>query len=66
MNVLVIHIHRGDRQMGYKMIVDAAMATLKPKYIHLVKKYMHMKHCRKQVGIYGIPRMSLFQFRIRI
>ena len=30
--------HRGDMQIDHKMIVDAAMVALRPKYNHVVKK----------------------------
>lgn len=30
--------HRGDMQIDHKMIVDAAMVALRPKYDHVVKK----------------------------
>lgn len=30
--------HRGDMQLDHKMIVDAAMVALRPKYEHVVKK----------------------------
>lgn len=35
----VVYIpHRGDMQIDHKMIVDAAMVALRPKYVHMVKK----------------------------
>ncbi len=30
--------HRGDMQLDHKMIVDAAMVALRPKYEHIVKR----------------------------
>ena len=30
--------HRGDMQLDHKMVVDAAMVALRPKYQHVVKK----------------------------
>ena len=30
--------HRGDMQLDHKMIVDAAMVALRPKYAHVVRK----------------------------
>ena len=30
--------HRGDMQLDHKMVVDAAMVALRPKYHHVVKK----------------------------
>ncbi len=30
--------HRGDMQLDHKMIVDAAMVALRPKYKHIVKR----------------------------
>ena len=30
--------HRGDMQLDHKMVVDAAMVALRPKYEHVVKK----------------------------
>lgn len=30
--------HRGDMQLDHKMIVDAAMVALRPKYTHVVKR----------------------------
>lgn len=30
--------HRGDMQLDHKMVVDAAMVALRPKYQHLVRK----------------------------
>ena len=30
--------HRGDMQMDHKMVVDAGMVALRPKYSHMVKK----------------------------
>ena len=30
--------HRGDMQLDHKMVVDAAMVALRPKYDHVVKK----------------------------
>ena len=30
--------HRGDMQLAHKMIVDAAMVALRPKYEHVVKR----------------------------
>lgn len=30
--------HRGDMQLDHKMIVDAAMVALRPKYDHIVKR----------------------------
>lgn len=30
--------HRGDMQLDHKMIVDAAMVALRPKYKHVIKK----------------------------
>ena len=30
--------HRGDMQLDHKMIVDAAMVALRPKYAHVVKR----------------------------
>jgi len=30
--------HRGDMQLDHKMVVDAAMVALRPKYNHMVKK----------------------------
>ena len=30
--------HRGDMQLDHKMVVDAAMVALRPKYNHVVKK----------------------------
>lgn len=30
--------HRGDMQLDHKMVVDAAMVALRPKYEHIVKK----------------------------
>lgn len=30
--------HRGDMQLDHKMIVDAAMVALRPKYSHVVKR----------------------------
>ncbi len=30
--------HRGDMQLDHKMVVDAAMVALRPKYKHVVKK----------------------------
>lgn len=32
--------HRGDMQIDHKMVVDAAMVALRPKYKHVVKKIM--------------------------
>lgn len=32
--------HRGDMQLDHKMIVDAAMVALRPKYAHLVRKIL--------------------------
>ena len=35
----VVYIpHRGDMQLDHKMVVDAAMVALRPKYQHVVKK----------------------------
>lgn len=35
----VVYIpHRGDMQLDHKMVVDAAMVALRPKYKHVVKK----------------------------
>ena len=30
--------HRGDMQIDHKMVVDAAMVALRPKYAHMVKR----------------------------
>lgn len=30
--------HRGDMQLDHKLVVDAAMVALRPKYAHVVKK----------------------------
>lgn len=30
--------HRGDMQLDHKMVVDAAMVALRPKYAHIVKR----------------------------
>lgn len=32
--------HRGDMQIDHKMVVDAAMVALRPRYEHVVKKIL--------------------------
>ena len=35
---IVYLAHRGDMQIDHKMVVDASMVALRPKYAHVVKK----------------------------